>query len=167
MRRGNFPCRWCGLTVFSPFAKFHPCKNRPQQIIFGDPVTVLFSFSQMTLARLNLRRQLLRSFPLSLQKKNWLINVASVFNYVESQAELSPFLGFFFPARSPPSPSERSWLLFMVHPFKCLKSRLSTQWPTGLEGRLQPPGWEEGSGILPERSLHTLDDKPSMFECSC
>lgn len=127
MRRKDFPFALCGLTVISPFAKFHPFKNHTQQIIFGDPVTILFSFSQMSFAWLNLRRQLLRSFSLSLQKKNWLIDVASVFNYVESQAELSPFLGFFFPARSPTSPSERSWLLFMVYPFKCLKSRLSTQ----------------------------------------
>ena len=44
----------------------------------------------MSLERLDLRRQFLRSFCLCVQKKNWLIDVTSVFNYVESQRSYLP-----------------------------------------------------------------------------
>ena len=72
-------------------------------------------------------------------------------------------LGLNLPCQTPTSQSERSWLLFMLHPFKCLKSRLSTHWPSGLENGLWPPGWEEGSGILLERSLPTPKISPPIL----
>lgn len=89
MRPVNCACHLCVLMVICPFAEFHPCKVHTQQVLCGEPVPVLFSCSQMSFERLNLKRQFFKIF-LSLQKKNGLINVTSVFNYVESQYSCLP-----------------------------------------------------------------------------
>lgn len=48
-------------------------KNHTPQVILGEPVTALFSHSQMSLERLNLRRQFLRSFSICERKMGFLM----------------------------------------------------------------------------------------------
>lgn len=152
MRPRNFPLPLCGLMV-SLFTWSHPCENHTLQIIFGELVSS-FSFTNESWKAEFKKTVFLKALS-HLQKKNGLVNVPSVFNYVQSQW-LTPFVGVSSPARN-------CGFCVLFNLWNGLKAG-SSQWPS-LAKRVEH-GLLDGRRAqrsFRKRSLPTQSDEPSIF----